>query len=184
MKKHLIIHGDTLSGKSLFIDILFSGNENIWRVNCRSITVMEDQFLFDFPGEFVPEIIHFTDVNINIPLDFFYNYLGQIVVNRRFRELFVMDTPILVIEYSEEFKNIPEDGSFVRRFDVINTNTIPYKELIQYLNHNKNTGFKCSVCGWNNCHCLNCGSQRKSSAWFNKDLCFDCASITSENTTQ
>ncbi|MEI7487652.1 MAG: hypothetical protein WCJ72_09630 [Chryseobacterium sp.] len=184
MKKHLIIHGNTLSGKSLFLDILFKGNENIWRVSCRSTTVMEDQFLFDFPENFVPDIIHFTDVNINIPLDFFYNYLGQIVVNRRFRQEFVFDTKILIIEYSEELKNIPEDGSFVRRFDVINTNTISYKELIQYLNHNKNTGYKCSNCGWNNCYCLSCESERKSTSWLKKDLCSDCAAVTSENTNQ
>ena len=40
----------------------------------------------------------------------------------------------LVIEFSEELQDIPKEATFNRRFDVINTNTITYKELINFLN--------------------------------------------------
>ncbi len=175
MNKHLLIHGNVLSGKSFFLNALLDGYKNIWRVDCRSTTIMDDPFLFDFPGDDIPGIVYFADVNTKIPIDFFYSYLGQIVVNRRFRDVFVFDPKTIIIEYSKELKNVPAEGSFRRRFDIINTNTVSYNNLINYLNHNKFTGYKCKECGWNNCYCLECERSRISQSWNNSDLCTECA---------
>ena len=66
--------------------------------------------------------LYFTDVNMKIKPEAFIPVCAEIGESK------------MIIEYILELKSIPDECSFKNRFDVINTNTISYKDLINFLN--------------------------------------------------
>lgn len=133
MQKHLIIHGDCESGKSLFIKNLLSPNkiDKTEIVRCRSPKSLKDNFLWTV-GDLRPEIIWFKDVNMSIHPEEFYPFTHEFKVNAQNQPLFSIE-PLLIIEYMADLQKTPKVSSFTRRFDVINTNKDSYKDIMLYL---------------------------------------------------
>ncbi|MBG0515338.1 hypothetical protein I4P13_16350 [Elizabethkingia meningoseptica] len=126
MKKHLLIHGDPLSGKTFIVKGLLEAM-TFRRVDCRRSDILSENFLWTY-GQVEQDVLYFDDVNTHIDPRDFIPYTESIKVDRQGYETFYIK-PALIIEYSNEIE-IPEEHSFIRRFHVINTNTITYKELI------------------------------------------------------
>ena len=78
MKKHLIVHGDRLSGKSLFIDNFIYKSSAIIGQICEPSDIFENIFLFDF-GDKIPDLIIFNDVNIKVPPEAFLEFSIYII---------------------------------------------------------------------------------------------------------
>jgi len=134
-KKHLIIHGDPMSGKSLLIRLLLKNtfystvdlfdrfefpNTFDWRLGKSS--QHDDYLLFnDLSSSFAPNC--FTTFCSGSPIKI--NSFGV-------KPFFI--APIIILEYKEELSEaFLFGGSVRRRFNVINTNTISYKEIIQFI---------------------------------------------------
>lgn len=133
MKKHLLIHGDSMSGKSLFIKAFLSKHypENYGLISARNPKAIQKPN-FDFSKEY--GAIWFLDVNMKItPYNFIPFTLG--IKSNLKSDNPLSFKPYLIIEYSEELKALPEDQSFTGRFHIINTNTVKYAELIDFLNN-------------------------------------------------
>lgn len=121
MKKHLIIHGDSQSGKTLFVKALlkkYFSKKKTW--DCRNLSFIDDEINRKYFE--LNQAVFFMDVNVNISVEYFYQYAT------------IPNGSKIIVEYSEELKNLPDEATFTRRFDVINTNTISYKDLINFLN--------------------------------------------------
>jgi hypothetical protein len=132
MKKHLIIHGNEVSGKSVFINTLLQPRiKHVEKINGKGLKLSEDNFLWTL-GDFRPKFLWFEDLNLNTHPEEFLPFTENIKVNAQMQEVFYI-SPTLIIEYSGEFKNLPKESWFTRRFAVFNTNTCTYKDLIDYL---------------------------------------------------
>ena len=132
MKKHLIVHGDVLTGKSLFIKNLLSYRK-YFQIDCRKPKVFTDTFYWQMSHKDKDtEVIWFQDIDKKADMDLFISLTGMIRINPRYEEIFYIK-PTLVLEFSQEIKNFPVGTSLTRRFDIINTNTITYKELINFM---------------------------------------------------
>lgn len=136
--KHLIIHGDPSSGKSLFIKNLLIA-DNYYAIDGRNTKVFEDTFYWQMTSKDKNvQVLWFQDVNRQVSTDLLISLTETIKINPRAETPFYIK-PILVIEFEEEIENLSKDKSLTYRFDIINTNTISYKDLIAYLiNWNKN----------------------------------------------
>lgn len=132
MKKHLIIHGDAESGKSIFIQNLLRGrSDNFFKVDGRNPNFLHDGFLWRL-GEQRPEILWLHDVNMRVHPEEFLPFTESIKVNAQAQEIFYVK-PMLIVEYTEEYKELPTQSSIRNRFDMFNMNEIKYKGLINYL---------------------------------------------------
>lgn len=130
--KHLIIHGDLLSGKSLLIKTLLS-NKKYYEIDCRKPKVFADTFYWQMSHKDKDtEVIWFQDIDKKADMDLFISLTGMIRINPQYETPFYIN-PRLVLEFSEEIKNFPENASFTISFHIINTNTISYKDFIQFL---------------------------------------------------
>lgn len=126
MKKHLIIHGDGMSGKTLFITSFLNKHfkDSYGRIDGKDLINNKNSFEEYYLAR-THKALYFMDVPMSVGLDYFISLTGETV-----RTI----NSILIIELSEELRHIPTGLSFTSRFDVINTNTISYKDLMSYLN--------------------------------------------------
>lgn len=132
MKKHLIIHGDEVSGKSIFINNLLKPRaQSVEKISGRNIDTLKGEFLWRL-GDHRPEYLWFKDLNINIHPEQFLPFTDTIKVNAQMQEVFYLK-PMLILEYSQALDVLPTESCFTRRFDVFNTNVCSYRELIDYL---------------------------------------------------
>lgn len=119
-----------MSGKSLFIkNILF--NKKFLTIPGKNLKVSEHDFPFIFSDvEKDVEVLYFDDIPTRIfPLKIFPFISGEIRVNQNGKEIFHIQ-PQIILEYSDEI----DISEFARRnFDIINTNTISYKRLIDFI---------------------------------------------------
>lgn len=139
MKKHLLIHGDPRSGKSLLIKNLLN-SITVFKINCKDPFILSTNFFWSYGSE-EKQVLHFEDINKSTDPREFIFYTGFIPVDTQGHEVFAIN-PRLIIEYSNEIE-IPKEHSFIRRFHVVNTNTISYREIISLIHKwNENT--------WNN----------------------------------
>lgn len=139
--KHLVIHGDPCSGKSLFIKNLLIA-DNYYAIDGRKTKVFEDSIHWQMTSKDKNiQVLWFHDVNRQVSTDLLISLTERIKINPKAETPFYIK-PILVIEFEEEIENLSKDKSLTYRFDIINTNTISYKDLIAYLiNWNKNEMF-------------------------------------------
>lgn len=120
MSKHLIIHGDGMSGKTLFIKSFLNKHFKKHKtLDCRTLKMTDD---IDVKYFELNEAVFFMGVNMRISPEYFYRYAT------------ILRGAKIIVEYSEEIKNLSDAATFTRRFDVINTNTISYKDLTTFLN--------------------------------------------------
>ncbi len=121
-----------ISGKSLFIRNLLVSTK-YYEINCRNPKVFEDTFHWQMSSKDKDtEVLWFHDINKKADMCFFISLTGLIRVNPKIEKVFYIN-PRLVLEFSEEIKNFPKDASFIRRFHIINTNTITYRDLVSFL---------------------------------------------------
>ena len=138
--KHLIIHGDSQSGKSLFIRTLISQLHS-YNINGENPKNVFNTFQWGMNEVECKrtQILYFQDVHENIDVKEFFNYCDRIIIETATKEATII-SPILILEYSKVSENLENNygASFTRRFNVINTNTATYKEMMQFLiNWNK-----------------------------------------------
>lgn len=134
-KKHLIIHGDPMSGKSLLIRLLLKNT-------LYSTVDLFDRF--EFPETFDwrlgenskhDDYLLFNDLSLSFEPNCFTMFCSgnPIKINSLGLEPFFI-APRIILEYKEELSERHLfGGSIRRRFHIINTNTISYKEIIQFI---------------------------------------------------
>lgn len=135
MKKHILIHGNHDYLKTTFISNILKG-KTYERINEESnkIPGVDTPFNSDVRDK---EILYFQNVNIlQNPRDFVA--LTGICYETTSDNKLIPLTPMLIIEYSGCIE-IPEEQYFLRRFHIINVDTMSYFEVINFLNNGLRT---------------------------------------------
>ena len=94
---------------------------------------MDDHFILEGVTVDTKQLV-FVDVSPKIDIYEFLRFTGEVRVNQRFKEPFVIDDLELIIQYDNylwPLKNV--GGSISRRFNIINTNTLTLKALARFL---------------------------------------------------
>ena len=134
LKQHLIIHGDSNSGKSLLIRLILDGSyyHVVSGVSSDNIT---DTFYWGL-SKYQENVgfLHFDNLSISASPHCFFDKIGRpIKVNTLGVEPFLI-SPRIILEYKEELSEGHLFGNSIRRrFYIINTNTISYKEIIDFI---------------------------------------------------
>ena len=110
-----------MSDETIFVKTLLKKNFPKHKIfDCRNLTFIDDKIDRKYFEK--NQAVFFKSVNINISIEYFYPYAT------------IPNGAKIIIEYTGELKDISLETSFNRRFNVINSNTISYKELMSYLN--------------------------------------------------
>ncbi|HFK5518856.1 TPA: hypothetical protein ACG0AP_001249 [Elizabethkingia anophelis] len=131
MKKHILIHGNHEYLKALFIHRLIKG-KTIEKINCEDSNIFESSFLINKHSE-GKEILFFQNVNTVVNPNDFVPMTGACYEHKTDNNL-KLSTPILIVGYSGRV-TIPEEQSFLRRFHIINVDTLSFFEIKDFLDN-------------------------------------------------
>ncbi|MDV4025272.1 hypothetical protein CMT52_13115 [Elizabethkingia anophelis] len=129
MKRHILIHGDHVYLRLLFVHNLLK-NKKFERINGKDPNTLDGSFRMKVQAE-RKEILCFQNVNVSIdPRDFIA--LTGICYEHKTDNNLELATPTLIIEYSGKI-SVPEGQTFLRRFYTINVDTLRDSEVIDFL---------------------------------------------------
>lgn len=133
-KKHLIIHGDPNSGKSKLIRKLLKG-KNYHNATLSGLKTFPKGFYKQHPKDRLDiDFLYFKDVGTKLSPEEFYGFTTAFPVQLKPHSACAFIAPRLVLEYCSELPiEKLNNQSLKRRFHIINTNTISYKEIIHFL---------------------------------------------------
>lgn len=130
MKKHLIIHGDPCSGKTLFIKNLLRHRKH-FRIDARNKSVFESTFYWNMSSHYKDvKFLWFEDIKNDENIDLFISLTEIIKINPK-NEIPFYIKPNVVLEFANQIERFP--ASIKHRFEIINTNTISYAKLIEFI---------------------------------------------------
>ena len=129
MKKHILIHGNNYYFKITFISNILKG-KNYERIKCdnNNIPGVNSPFNIEVGDK---EILYYQNVNILQNHRDFIALAGACCQNTSDNKLKTL-IPRLIIEYSGCIE-IPKEQSFLRRFHIINVDTMSYFEIMDFI---------------------------------------------------
>ena len=130
MKKGLIFIGEAETGKSRTAQQIrkYYGDSAVY-LDGRQFK-MSNNFLFASCTD-ATKVVIIDELHPKFPLEYFYNILtGKLIVNKKNKMPFEIeiDKLIIILDSDKKANDLPQGGSFQRRFDVIE---FPHNDISQ-----------------------------------------------------
>ncbi|MEN5130490.1 hypothetical protein [Elizabethkingia anophelis] len=135
MKKHILIHGNHDYLKTTFICKLLKG-KTYERINSKDPTTLKGSFSLCMEAE-GKDILYYQNVDTLVDPCDFMPIIGACYEHKTDNNI-KFSMPSLIVEYSGRI-SIPKEQTFLRRFHIINVDTMSYFEVINFLNNGLRT---------------------------------------------